>query len=296
MKSYDKMAADVFSRRAEYEKEQRKRKTTAKRAALSVCCCSLVAVMSVGIWRLNEDRKTQHGGGIYSSDSQQNATKSEETYLSKTTQDSYQGALPSEPDTTQGKSDIEKTTAKIVDDEPDEDGKRFCYLNKITGVAAAHPLFRDPEKHYTEQWTDEETAEYFGIDLTALSSMMPEGLAYYAGDGQQDMVFENNGILVDDISEFAFKSDDGRAVYITLSRLGAVSDLLYVSDTNEPTFFGTKSNGRVEARMFEGKNISDCETLYVADFELNGVTCRLKAENLAVWDFQFLFGDIIGIY
>ena len=211
-----------------------------------------------------------------------------------------QGALPIKPDITINNIHEEKTTVKVVEQpsEPIDSDRVFCYLNKITGNLAAHPLYRDPALHYTEEYSDTVSAEYYGIDLAKLSACMPEGMTMHKGVHKK--IFENSGTLVEERSEFVFKGDDSRAVYIRANRLGPVSDCLYMSDSDLSTTFMTKENGEVKVKVFfaeDAQEMFGCKTLIVADFTVNGVNYRITTENLNLKrEFRPILEEMIGLY
>lgn len=299
------MAEDVFSRRDKYEVEQRKKKTTVKRTAVSISCC-LVAVMSVAVWKHNELQQLDTGNGVLTTGATQPTKENKTTIKNEEETTSFQGALPVKPDVTKNtekNKDIhtEKATLAIVT-EPNEnqtDGERlFCYLNEITGSVAGHPMYRDPALHYTEEYSDTVSAEYYGIDLAKLSACMPEGMTMHKGVHKK--IFENSGTLVEERSEFVFKGDDSRAVYIRANRLGPVSDCLYMSDSDLSTTFMTKENGEVKVKVFfaeDAQEMFGCKTLIVADFTVNGVNYRITTENLNLKrEFRPILEEMIGLY
>ncbi len=300
MKTYSQMAEDVFSRRDKYEAEKRKKKAAAKRTAVSISCC-LVAAICIGVY--HHSLKNQFGTGNKVSEAEiTHSQKKPDVIINHEKETTnLQGALPIKPDITiNNTSEEEKTTAKVVEQpsEPIDSDRVFCYLNKITGSMAAHPLYRDPALHYTEEYSDTVSAEYYGIDLAKLSACMPEGMTMHKGVHKK--IFENSGTLVEERSEFVFKGDDSRAVYIRVNRLGPVSDCLYMSDSDLSTTFMTKENGEVKVKVFfaeDAEEIFGCKTLIVADFTVNGVNYRITTENMNLKrEFRPILEEMIGLY
>ncbi len=300
MKTYNQMAEDVFRRRDEYEAVQKKKKKTAQRTIVSISCC-IVAAICIGVYRHTPKNQFNSGGGMSTVDSTQPSQEIHVAPNQEKETTNLQGALPIKPDITiNNTSEEEKTTAKVVEQpsEPIDSDRVFCYLNKITGSMAAHPLYRDPALHYTEEYSDTVSAEYYGIDLAKLSACMPEGMTMHKGVHKK--IFENSGTLVEERSEFVFKGDDSRAVYIRANRLGPVSDCLYMSDSDLSTTFMTKENGEVKVKVFFAEDVEEifgCKTLIVADFTVNGVNYRITTENMNLKrEFRPILEEMIGLY
>ncbi len=297
MKTYSQMAEDVFIRRDKYEESQRKKKTAAKRVAISACCC-LVAAVCVGVYHTNLKTPLNLGNGVLSDVTTQPTKEDVVTPDNEKETTVIQGALPVGPNVTKNNAISEKTTISLLTEKHsglDEDGRLFCYLNKISGTVAAHPLYLDPDLHYTERYSDEESAEYYGLDLEKLAASMPEDMNIK--EGVHRKTFENNGTLVQESSEFVFKGDGSRAVYIRANRLGAVSDCLYMSDSDLTTRFNTRKNGCVEVKFFIGNNMRDCETFLVADFIVDGVNYRVETEDLHLTkELKPILEEMIGLY
>ena len=300
MKTYSQMAEDVFSRRDEYEASQKKKKKTAQRTTVSVGCC-IVAAICIGVYHNSPKDQFNLGNSVTTVDSTQPSPGIHVVPNHEKETTAAQGAIPVKPDiTTNNMPEEEKTTAKVVvqPSEPIDSDRVFCYLNKITGNMAAHPLYRDPALHYTEEYSDTESAEYYGIDLAKLSACMPEGMTMR--DGAHKKIFENSGTLVEERSEFVFKGDDSKAVYIRANRLGPVSDCLYMSDSDLSTTFMTKENGEVKVKVFfaeDAEEMFGCKTLIVADFTVNGVNYRITTENLNLKrEFRPILEEMIGLY
>lgn len=300
MKTYNRMAEDVFRRRDEYEAAQRKKKKAAQRTAVSVGCC-IVAAICIGVYHQKPQNQFSIGKGVSEPETTRSPKKPDVVIKTEKETTSLQGALPVEPDiTTNNIPEEEKTTAKVVEpnSEPTNDDRIYCYLNKITGSMEGHPLYRDPALHYTVEYSDTESAEYYGIDLAKLSASMPEDMTMR--DGAHKKIFENSGTLVEERSEFVFKGDNSKAVYIRANRLGPVSDCLYISDTDLSTTFMTKENGEVKVKVFfaeDAEEMFGCKTLIVADFTVNGVNYRIEAENLNLKrEVRPILEEMIGLY
>jgi len=299
MKTYSQMAEDVFSRRDEYEASQKKKKKNAQRTAVSISCC-IVAAICIGVYRHTPKNQFNSGSSMPTAESilPTKETQAAPNHEKETT--NLQGALPIKPDITINNIHEEKTTVKVVvqPSEPIDSDRVFCYLNKITGNMTAHPLYRDPALHYTEEYSDTVSAEYYGIDLAKLSACMPEGMTMHKGVHKK--IFENSGTLVEERSEFVFKGDDSRAVYIRANRIGPVSDCIYMSDSDLSTTFMTKENGEVKVKVFfaeDAQEMFGCKTLIVADFTVNGVNYRITTENLNLKrEFRPILEEMIGLY
>ncbi len=299
MKTYSQMAEDVFSRRDKYEAEQRKKKAAAKRTAVSISCC-LVAAICIGVYHHSPKNQFGTGNKVSETETTHSPKKPDIIINSEKEATASQSASPIKPDITQNDtSEEEKTTVNIVEQpsEPIDSDRVFCYFNKITGSMAAHPLYRDPALHYTEEYSDTVSAEYYGIDLEKLAACMPEGMTMHKGVHKK--IFENSGTLVEERSEFVFKGDDSEAVYIRANRLGPVSDCLYMSDSDLSTTFITKENGEVKVKVFfadDAEEMFGCKTLIVADFSAGGINYRIETENLNLKEFKPVLEELIGLY
>ncbi len=299
MKTYNQMAEDVFSRRDKFEAEKRKKKTAVKRTAVSISCC-LVAVMCVAVWKHNALQQLDTGNGVLTTAVTQPTKEDKLATNNEKETTAFQGALPVKPDVTRNtekNNDIhsEKATFAIVT-EPNEnqtDGERlFCYLNEITGSVAAHPLYRDPKLHYTVEYSDAESAEYYGLKLYRLVAVTPNDMKLCQGSHKK--IFTNDGTLVEERSEFVFKGDGSRAVYIQANCLGPVSDCIYMSDTDLSTTFMTEKNGKVDVKVYFEKYTDESETFFVVDFSVDGVNYRVNAKNITIKELSPILYELIA--
>ena len=299
MKTYNQMAEDVFIRRDKYEAEKRKKKKTAERTAVSISCC-IVAVMCVAVWKNNSLKQLDTANGVSTTEKTPPQKEPDAAVVDKEETTVFQGAIPANPDVTKNTeknndAHTVKTTFAIVT-EPNSnqnDGDRlFCYLNEITGSVAGHPIYRDPELHYTEEYSDTESAEYYGIKLYRLVALVPNDMKLCQGSHKK--IFTNGGTLVEERSEFVFKGDDSRDVCIQANRLGPVSDCIYMSDTDLITTFMTEKNGKVDVKVYSEKYEDESETFFVADFSVDGVNYRVTAKNITIKELQPILCELIA--
>lgn len=302
MKTYSQMAEDVFSRRDKYEAEKRKKKAVAKRTAVSISCC-IVAAICIGVYHQKPQNQLYLGNGVSESETTRSPKKPDVIINTEKETTSFQGALPVNPnvteksDTTEKNNDgyTEKATFVIVTEPNDntaEDDRLIFHLNEITGSVAGHPLYRDPELHHTVEYSDTESAEYYGLKLYRLAALTPNDVKLCKGSHKK--IFTNEGTLVEERSEFVFKGEGSRAVYIQTNRLGAVSDCLYMSDTDLSTTFITEKNGTVDVKVYSEKYQDESETFFVADFSVNGTNYRLKAKNLTLKEFTNILIELVA--
>ncbi len=302
MKTYNRMAEDVFRRRDEYEAAQRKKKKATQRTAVSVGCC-IVAAICIGVYHQKPQNQFGIASGVSESETTRSPKKPDVVTSTEKETTSLQGALPvnpnvtEKPDTTKknNAAHTEKATFVIVTEPNDnqaEDDRLKFHLNEITDSVAGHPLYRDPELHYTVEYSDTESAEYYGLKLYRLVALTPNDVKLCKGSHKK--IFTNDGTLVEERSEFVFKGDGSRAVYIHANRLGPVSDCLYMSDTDLSTTFITEKNGTVDVKVYSEKYADESETFFVADFSVNGTNYRLEAKNLTLKEFTNILFELVA--
>lgn len=178
-----------------------------------------------------------------------------------------------------------------IDDKTENDNvKHICYLNQIDGIANAAPLYLDPAKHYTEDWNNEKVTQYLGIDLSNLGSEFE-----YIGEQNHTVTYRNDGTLVRDLMGFSYKYS-GSEFTVAVSKLSLPYDCIYALEESKKTNVGTEK-GSVEvlfAGAAGGENATENQTLIVADFELNGVNYRVKAENISLTSFYNFVRSILN--
>lgn len=168
--------------------------------------------------------------------------------------------------------------------------RESCYLNQIDGIANAAPLYLDPAKHYTEGWNNEKVTQYLGIDLSNLGSEFE-----YIGEQNHTVTYRNDGTLVRDLIGFSYKYA-GSEYTVAASKLSLPYDCIYALEESKKTNVGTEK-GSVEvlfAGAAGGENATENQTLIVADFELNGVNYRVKAENISLTSFYNFVRSILN--
>ena len=168
--------------------------------------------------------------------------------------------------------------------------RESCYLNQIDGIANAAPLYLDPAKHYTEDWNNEKVTQYLGIDLSNLGSEFE-----YIGEQNHTVTYRNDGTLVRDLMGFSYKYS-GSEFTVAVSKLSLPYDCIYALEESKKTNVGTEK-GSVEvlfAGAAGGENATENQTLIVADFELNGVNYRVKAENISLTSFYNFVRSILN--
>ena len=81
--------------------------------------------------------------------------------------------------------------------------KQLCFANQINGVKSAAPLYLDPAKHYTENWSNAEVTAYMGADLFNL------GAEYkYIGSSSHAVTFSSDGAIARDVINLKYHSKD----------------------------------------------------------------------------------------
>lgn len=290
MKNYDETINSVFERINEYEVEKKHKRKIITRTVTSLCCFCLVALLGIGVWQsdlfkpmpptvldgssnigeLDDSslQATDNGNGDKQNQSQQNTTVSNGNDGSQNTTN------PNGNETSQ----------------PTNTDKVLLYLNQIDGIANAAPLYLDPAKHYTEDWNNEKVTQYLGIDLSNLGSEFE-----CIGEQNHTVTYRNDGTLVRDLIGFSYKYA-GSEYTVAASKLSVPYDCIYSLEENKKTSVGTVK-GSIEvlfAGTTGGENTTENQTLIVADFELNGVNYRVKAENTTLTNFYRLIDVIVN--
>ena len=94
---------------------------------------------------------------------------------------------------------------------------------------------------------------------------------------------------------FSYKYS-GSEFTVAVSKLSLPYDCIYALEESKKTNVGTEK-GSVEvlfAGAAGGENTTKNQTLIVADFELNGVNYRVKAENISLTSFYNIVRSILN--
>ena len=169
--------------------------------------------------------------------------------------------------------------------------KQLCFANQINGVKSAAPLYLDPAKHYTENWSNAEVTAYMGADLFNL------GAEYkYIGSSSHAVTFSSDGAIARDVINLKYHSKDADFT-MSASKLGAPNDCIYALNSSEITSIGV--DGKSVEVLFAATVGSDAaaqpekQNLMVADFSCGGVYYRVTAENISISDFYNIVSAIV---
>lgn len=253
MKSYDETISSVFNRVNAYAAERKRKRTVIKNMVASICCICLVAILGVWVWQ----------SGLFVS------------------------PPPSADGGTTPTDSLVQTEPPVNTENPSNDTFNI-YLNEIMRVINAAPPYLDPSKHHTANWSNQEAAEYLGVDLSNLGHGFEN-----VGDNDHIVTYNNDGSLVRDLVGFSYKYAENE-FSIAASRLTVPYDCIYTLDQNKKTPIPT-ANGSVDV-LFAGSTNGDKDNLalIVADFENNGVYYRVKAENVSLANFSLIVKAIIN--
>lgn len=182
MKSYDETVDSVFDRIDKYNSEKIRRNKIITKAVVPACCFCLIALGGIGAWK----------SGLFKSGTP--------------------GAVPGQPVTSYDNAAVspaESTSPNSIG------SKRLCFANQINGVKSAAPLYLDPAKHYTENWSNAEVTAYMGADLFNL------GAEYkYIGSSSHAVTFSSDGAIARDVINLKYHSKDADFT-MSASKLGA---------------------------------------------------------------------------
>lgn len=154
------------------------------------------------------------------------------------------------------------------------------------------PKYYSPELYDNITWTDEQAAEYFGKDFSALS-FMPDDLSYKGNN--HTVIFDKNGNIEKDWCYFRYdKGYSGSVVNLSVSKKGVPYDCVYATEDEVGASRCITPGVDVSYYMYA----HDKDTvlpLCVADFEKDGIYYRLEAENLEFDKFCDILISIIDL-
>lgn len=292
MKNYDELTNDLLERRDRYVADKKRKRKRAMGVATSLCCFCLVALLGFGMWQGGVfDAKPPVITGEQTLDGDNsNSNVSESTGTNEDKQN--QGGQTS----TSGNNDEQNNIST---------GKELFAINEITGTIGAALKYRDPAFHYNEIWDVKKTATYLGVSILEVVEKLPDGDAeagfakafnfrYVTVNGFK-VVYENNGTLVEDRMCYEFAGDNNAKIMILVSKLGMPYDCLYSSDTDDVTNIRIPETDEIiPVRVYaQGKMDTTDYTLYVGDFEYNGVFYRIRLENLTGKHLDALIREIV---
>lgn len=301
MKNYDETINAVFNRINEYEIAKKRKRKIVMKTVTSLCCVCLVALLGIGVWQsdffktappIELDDSTLIGEKDWIDDkdgfnSRELDNSSPQATDNKNNEELNQ--LQQNTSTPIENEDASPTTDNKISN--DNDSKYICYLNQIDGIASAAPLYLDPAKHYTKDWDNKQVADYFGVDLSNLSSKYK-----YIGNANHTVTYNNSDSLVRDLVCFNYKYSDIEFI-VTASRLGVPYDCVYSLD-GEKTTSVKSTNGSVDvlfaATIGGNEKQLEPQKLMVADFQYNGVCYRVTAENISVTEFYSIVSTILN--
>jgi len=221
----------------------------------------------------------------------------------------------------------------IVVDEPDNsdnpgqqdaqsgtDAKKTVYLNmsevfvnEVSEMSADAALLFDPEIHETADWNREEVIDYLGRDFTPW--YVPENLMPREGNGTTTITRKKDGAMIRDIVGYDFytgydeyglaevdETFAGTGFSLSVSKMGSiVSCCLYLLPDDEiqttdiadvPVTIGYRAMpyGPYDPETKEPAGTYD---LYVVEFEVDGVSCEIIAEKIALEEVLKVTASII---
>ncbi len=275
MKSCNEMVDSLLERRGQYEAERKRRR---KMLTCTLGCVCLLAILAVGGWQ----------GGVFENQPIQTLNDA----IVPGIKDWY-GPGEEEPSVSQSESDsVSQEQASV---EEDYSTKYLFGINEISATADATSLYRDPDLHYREVWTLEQTAEYLGIDAIQAVAALPGDLQY-VNDHEFTVLFENNGTLVEDVMGYHFSGSNGESLSILASKLRDPYDCLYVSNTDKITNIRLPEKDVVIPLRVYARDKSDTALeyeFYVIDFEYAGIHYRITAENLSSYWLDALIRELV---
>lgn len=294
MKNYNEMANDVLSRIEEHKTAQRNRRKTVGRVVTPLCCLCLVALLSFGIWQggmFGTTPPTINGEQTLNGDNKNpNPNESEDVNDNK----QNQGGETSTPANDDKQNQGGQISIPGNNDSQNviSTGKKLFAINEITATVSAARKYRDPTLHYNKIWDLATATTYLSVDIPKVVENFPDGDAE-AGFAQAfnfkyitvngfDVIYENNGTLVEDRMCYEFTGENDAKIVILASKLGMPYDCLYSSNTDEVTNIRIPETDEIIAvRVYaQGKTDTSDYALYVGDFEYNGVFFRVHLENL----------------
>ena len=294
MKNYNEMANDVLRRIGEHETEQRKRRKTISGILTPLCCFCLVALLGFGMWQGGVFNVTPPAiSGEQSLSGDNNHTNPNDS-TGQNNDKQNQGGQTSIPtnDDKQNQSGQISTPGNNDGQNNISASKELFTINEITGTLSAALKYRDPALHYNETWDLAKAATYLGVDIPKVVENFPDGDAaegfaqaynfkYVTGNGFK-VIYENNGTLVEDRMCYEYTGENDVKVMILVSKLRMPYDCLYSSDTDDVTNIRIPETDEIiPVRVYaQGKTDTSDYTLYVGDFEYNGVFYRIRLENL----------------
>ena len=280
MKNYNEMANDVLRRIGEHETEQRKRRKTISRIVTPLCCFCLVALLGFGMWQGGMFNVTPPAiSGEQSLSGDNNHTNPNDS-TGQNNDKQNQGGQTSTPGNNDAQNDISTD-------------KKLFAINEITRTFAAATKYRDPQLHYKKTWDLAYAAEYLGVDIPNAVKGIPDGDAEagfpqkynfkFVENNSVTFIYENNGTLVEDIMCHEFTGENDTKIAILASKLGSPYDCLYSSDTDDVTNIRIPATDEIiPIRVYaQGRTETTDYTLYVGDFEYDGVYYRIRLENLS---------------
>ena len=278
MKNSSEWISDIHEKAEERFAQQKKRRKmivsiSSSAACLALVLCSVIAVLNL----IDNNLLTISSKNIGTNQTLDNAHHNNSLGLEHS--DAQITAPPSSKENLSESSSIE------------DNGKRLLATNKIINRISAAPKYRDPKEHYKELWSEKQINEYLGINLAKLSLFMPVDLVYAQKD-EFRMLFHNSGDIAEDYQSFFYEGVNNRKVKVSVSKIATPYDCVYELETADKTFvvstevlFGVLNNN---------KDSSEYDFCY-ADFESNGLSYRVEADNLTLKELYKIVEGIVGL-
>lgn len=186
-------------------------------------------------------------------------------------------------------------------------------FNQLGERIEASRIWFDPALYDEQVWDAEDIQAYLGRDLTP--AYLPQGLTASPGNGTATVVVDKEGKLALDTVWMGFYHDfyeDGspkltqdiaatKGVSIAASRLGILSDCIYVSgedevetsrvgDTEVTLGYRSMSYGPYDPDTHAPSGYYD---LYVAEFQLDGVEYQVVSKQIEAQEFVQVVASLI---
>lgn len=187
------------------------------------------------------------------------------------------------------------------------------FVNEVSAMSADAALLLDPEIHETINWNREEVIDYLGRDFTP--QYTPDNLLPAEWNGTTRIIRNKDGSMIRDVIGYDFytgydeygmaERDEtfaGTGFSLSVSKMGSIvrcclyllpDDELQTTDIGGvPVTIGYREMpyGPYDSETKEPAGTYD---LYVAEFEVDGVTCEIIAEKMELEEVVKVVASII---
>lgn len=158
------------------------------------------------------------------------------------------------------------------------DGINQFSINRVVDVMSMGNLvYFDPDLHHEEEWTDEQLADHFEQDFTALA--IANEFKYEVQDRYKIML-KNDGTVVRDTTTFTYVSDGNNLesyIMITASKVEGAYDTIYSYDGDESYEI---SGVEIIVGGYPSESKEDYYDLLIADFYVDETYFRVISSNV----------------